>query len=142
MTNKIATDLLAEEGRKLGAGDRLEIGDAHQHQHLRLREIARTPTAANGCVKCTADRIGIGRPGQVLPATSDANEVIGSTAQFFADVVDEKINAAAFADDASQRLAADWFTGSKDRGLDTVHPFAPTRLRRQVIQLPVKQLVS
>ncbi len=31
MTDEIAADLLAEEGRKLGARDRLEVANAHQH---------------------------------------------------------------------------------------------------------------
>jgi hypothetical protein len=36
----------------------------------------------------------------------------------------------------------DRFAGGKDGRFDAVHPFAPARLRRQVIQFPVKQLVS
>ena len=46
-----------------------------------------------------------------------------------------------FADDPRQRLAADRLAGRKDRRLDAIHPFAPARLRRQMIQLPIKQTV-
>ncbi|ESY29565.1 hypothetical protein X748_27760 [Mesorhizobium sp. LNJC386A00] len=137
MTNKIATDLLAEERRQLGAGDRLEIGDTHQHQHLWLREVGSALVTAD----CTADGVGIGRPGQVFPAAGDGDQVIGAIAQFLADVVDQELNAAALSHNAAKRFA----TGSlaaKIVGRDAVHPLAPTRFRRQVLQLPVKQRAS
>ncbi len=35
-TDQVAADLLPKEGRQLGAGNRLEIGDARPHQSLRL----------------------------------------------------------------------------------------------------------
>jgi hypothetical protein len=78
----------------------------------------------------------------MLPAAGDGDQVIGPPAQFFTDVVDEEIDAAAFSDDAGKGFSVHWLAGRKNRCLDAMHPFAPPRLRRQVIQLPVKQLVS
>jgi hypothetical protein len=75
----------------------------------------------------------------VLPATGDGNQIVGSAAQLLADIVDEKIDAAALSHDPRQRLAADRLAGGKNGGLDAVHPFAPARLRRQVIQLAVEE---
>jgi hypothetical protein len=40
-----------------------------------------------------------------------------------------------FADDAGERFASDRLAGGEDRCLDPVHPFPPTRFRRQMIQL-------
>jgi hypothetical protein len=138
VTDQVARNLLAKERRQLGVGDRLEVADAHQHQNLRLRKVGRLPTSTYS----SADGVCIGRPGQMFPAASDRNQIVGSAAQFLADVVDKQIDAAGFADDPHQRLARDRFAGGKDRRLDAMHPFAPARIRRQVIQLPVKQLVS
>ncbi|BCH19006.1 hypothetical protein MesoLjLa_58570 [Mesorhizobium sp. L-2-11] len=78
----------------------------------------------------------------MFPAAGDRNQIIGSTAQLLADVVDEEINAAAFSDDPGEHFAVDWLAGRKNRCLDAMHPFAPAGLRRQVIQFPVKQLIS
>jgi len=75
----------------------------------------------------------------VLPAAGDSDQVVGAAAQFLADVVDEKIDAAGLADDASQRRTPNRLAGGKDRCLDSVHPFTPARFRRQVVQLPIKQ---
>jgi hypothetical protein len=92
--------------------------------------------------KRCANGITVGRPCQVPKTAGDGDQIIGPAAQFFTDVVDQEVDAAAFADDPRQRLAADRLAGCKDRRFDAVHPFAPAHLRRQVIQLSVKQLVS
>lgn len=78
----------------------------------------------------------------MFPAAGDRNQIVRAAAQLLADVVDEKINAAAFPDDAGEYFAVDRLANGEDRCFDPVHPFAPTRFRRQMIQFPVKQLVS
>ena len=76
------------------------------------------------------------------PAAGHGDQVVGPPAQFLTDVVDQKVDAAAFSHNPRQRLAADRLARGENGGLDTVHPFAPAHVRRQVIQLPIKQLVS
>ncbi|MET3582696.1 hypothetical protein ABID19_005758 [Mesorhizobium robiniae] len=73
---------------------------------------------------------------------NDGDEVIGAAAQLLANVVDQKIDAPALADDPRKYLATNRLAGRENGGLDARHPFPPACLRRQVIQLPVKQLVS
>ena len=53
-----------------------------------------------------------------------------------------KIDAATLAHNPRQRLAVNGFGGGKDHRFDAVHPFAPAHLGRQMIEFPVKQLVS
>ncbi|ESY87239.1 hypothetical protein X741_32330 [Mesorhizobium sp. LNHC229A00] len=77
-----------------------------------------------------------------VPKTDEGDQVIGPATQFLPDVIDQEVDAAAFSDGAGQRFAADRFAGRENRRLDAVHPFAPARFRRQVIQLAVKQAVA
>lgn len=75
----------------------------------------------------------------MFPTACDREEVVGPAARLLADVVDEKIDAAALAADPGQRLTADRLARGKMIASTLVHPFAPARLR--MIQLAVKQIV-
>jgi len=74
MADQGAINVFPKKRRQFRVGDRLEVGDTHQYQQLGLRQACGTPIAAGGRAKCTADGVGIGWPGQVLPAAGDGNQ--------------------------------------------------------------------
>lgn len=78
----------------------------------------------------------------MLPSAGDGHEIIGPAGEFDADVVDEEIGIAACANHASEDSACHQFARGKNDRLDALHPFAPARFRRQMLQLAVKQAAA
>ena len=72
------------------------------------------------------------------PSAGDRNDLVGAPAQFVANIVDDELEVAGFADDARQVLPQDRLSGGEDRRLDAAHPFAPARRRRQVFEFEVE----
>jgi hypothetical protein len=62
------------------------------------------------------------------PAAGNGNELVGSFAQFIADIVDQEIEAAIAADNPGERFPTDRLRRGKNHGLDAPHPFAPAHL--------------
>ena len=108
----------------------------HQDEVLGVRERFRLGAEP----RCKADGVGEVLSGAVLEAAGDADQLIGSAAQFVADVVDQEIDIAVAADDAGEDLTGHRLRRSKNDRLDAPHPCAPAQVRRQVRQLDVKSL--
>lgn len=138
-TDPAQYDYFAAEGIEAIPVDTGSIqGDAHEHEHFGLRQVHGSLVAADGRAKCTADGVGIGRTRQ-MPKTASGDQVVGPAAQLLANIVDQKIDAAAFADNAGQRLACHRFLCRENGRLDATHLFPPAHLRRQVVELPLKE---
>ena len=123
----------AQKLRQLPAGDRLKIPDRHQDERVRLRQFRPLRPAER-----RPDRVAEAQLRAKHPAARDADDLIGTAAQFVADVVDDELEVAGLADDARKVLAQHRLGGGEDHRLDPAHPFAPARRRRQVLELAVE----
>ena len=72
-----------------------------------------------------------------MPAAGDGDEIVGSTAQLGADVLDDQVEIALRAHDAGEDLARDRFFRGEDHGLDPTHPLAPAQFGREVVEVRV-----
>ena len=75
------------------------------------------------------------------PSSGDGDELVGTPAQFVANVVDDQIEVAGLADDARQVLPQHRLGGGENDRFDPAHPFAPARRRRQVLEVEVEVAV-
>lgn len=133
--DQTARHLLAEERRELAAGDRLEAGDAHQHQRFRLRQ-----RSCALCLACGgANGVGEGLFGPVLPAVGDRDQFVGPAGEsarmspMISSMLQLLPTIRANVSRVTERA------GGKDDCLDLAHPFAPALLRRQILELAVDQ---
>ena len=77
-----------------------------------------------------------------MPTAGDGDEVVGSTAQLGADVLDDQVEIALRAHHAGQDLARDRFFGREDHGLDPAHPRAPAQFGRECGEVRIEVLRS
>ncbi len=112
----------AREREVFVGGARSFSGVGHQHQDFGLRQVDRllasTDSDMNG--------VSIGRPGQMLPASGDGDQVVGPAAQLLADVVDQKVEITARTNYASQDTTChrwEWEKGG-GKNLQVVEAFS------------------
>jgi hypothetical protein len=126
LADDIAAHLLSEELRELAAGDRLKIPNRGEHEILgaRQRLEARSPHRQ-------VDRIGELLAGAQMPGAGHGNEIVGSTTQLGADVLDDQVEIAICADDAGEDLARDRCKASLPRRSPLVQDAAYGTLLRE-----------
>lgn len=107
MADDVAADVPAEESSELAAGDGLVISDAHQNQRFAGGE----HIALLCCPRCGPDRIGKTFPGAQVPPAGDVDELVRTTTQLAANVIDDQLDTAPL---PTTRASVSRLTGSRE----------------------------
>ena len=126
----------SQKRRKLRPRNRLKISNRHEDQRVRLGELAGFRPAERG-----ADRRAEAGLRPKTPSSGDIDDLVGSAAQFFADVVDDQFDLARFPHHVRQGFPRDRLGGGEDHRFDALKPFAPARGAAEIFEIEIEFLL-